>query len=194
MAITFSKTEAHWNYFLAIEGDLERLWRFIEFDERSFDCFLIEISQILLASAAEVDIVCKQICKQLNPASSANGVNRYRDEIRTVYSAIPEFKVLLPRHGLRWTPWANWCDPRGVPIWWTAYNKIKHHRVTEYPWANLNNALNAVSGLFVMVLYLYKEKAKLGEIVPPPRLMNVSEERIGGGTHWGYNFSIVHNL
>src|SRR4030042_4970590 len=104
MAIPFRKVETHWNYFLAIEGDLERLSRFIEFDERNFDCFSIEISRILLASAAEVDVVCKQICKKLNPASSANGINRYRDEIRAAYPAVLDFEVLLPRHGFSVRP------------------------------------------------------------------------------------------
>jgi hypothetical protein len=186
MAITSSKTKVHWNYLLAIERDLERLSRFVEFDERNFDCFSIEISRTLLTSAAEVDIVCKQICKKLNPASSANSINRYRNEILSAYPAIPNFEVLLPRYGLRLKPWDSWSMPRGVPKWWTAYNKIKHHRDTDYPQANLKNALNAVGGLFVMVLYLYKEKAQLGELAPPPQLLHVSEEHDGGFSFGGY--------
>ncbi len=186
MVITSSKIESHWNYLLAIEGDLERLSRFIEFDERNFDCFSIEISRILLASGAEVDVVCKQICKKLNPRSSANGINRYRNEICTAYPHIPDFEVLLPKYGLTLTPWENWNQLNSVPIWWTAYNKIKHHRDAEYHRANLKNALNAIGGLFVMVLYLYKEKAEEGELTPNPKLLYVNENRSGGvsfGTH-----------
>src|SRR4030042_1528335 len=99
MAIPFRKVEAHWNYLLAIEGDLERLSRFIEFDERNFDCFSIEISRILLASGAEVDVVCKQICKKLNPKSSADKIHHYRDEILNAYPGIPDFEILLFRYG-----------------------------------------------------------------------------------------------
>jgi hypothetical protein len=194
MAITSSKIEAHWNYLLAIEGDLERLSRFVEFDERNFDCFSIEISRILLASAAEVDVVCKQICKKLNPKSTAKGIQRYRDEILSAYPPVPDFEVLLPRYGLRLKPWSNWSGTSGVPDWWTAYNKIKHHRDTEYHQANLKNALNAVGGLFVMVLYLYKEKAELGELGPSPQLLHVSENRFRGVTHGGYAFGNVYAL
>lgn len=194
MVITSKKIEAHWNYLLAIEGDLERLSRFIEFDERNFECFSIEISRILLACGAEVDVVCKQICKELNPNSSANSINRYRDEIRAAYPAVPDFEVLLPRYGLRLKPWTNWNEPRGVPIWWTAYNKIKHHRDTEYHRANLQNALNAVGGLFIIVLYLYKEKAEEGELVPSPKVLHVSEEHFGGVSHGGYEFGIAYIL
>jgi hypothetical protein len=186
MAIKSRKIEAHWNYLLAIEDDLERLSRFIEFDEKNFDCFSIEITRILLASGAEVDVVCKQICKKLNSNSSADGINQYRKEILAAYPAIPDFEVLLPRHGLRLKPWTIWNDPNRKPIWWDAYTKIKHHRDTEYDRANLKNALNAVGGLFVMVLYLYKEKAELGELAPSPQLLHVSAEHYGGFPIGGY--------
>jgi hypothetical protein len=194
MANTSSKIEAHWNYLLAIEGDLERLSRFIEFDERNFDCFSIEISRILLASGAEVDVVCKQICKKIIQDSLAENIYHYRDEIRVVYPAIPDFEVLLPRYGLRLTPWTDWNDPNGVPIWWTAYNKIKHNRDTEYHRANLQNALNAVGGLFIMVLYLYKEKAELGELSPAPQLLHVTEKHNGGFSFGGYESGNVYVL
>jgi hypothetical protein len=194
MVITSSKIEAHWNYLLAIEGDLERLSRFIEFDEKNFDCFSIEISRILLASGAEVDVVCKQICRKLNSGSSAHNICHYRDEICAAYPHIPDFEVLLPRYGLMLTPWSNWNVSNNPPEWWSAYNKIKHHRDADYNQANLKNGLNAVCGLFIMVLYLYKEKARLGELGPSPKLLHVSEKRFRGVSHGGYELCIVYDL
>jgi hypothetical protein len=194
MVITSSKIEAHWNYLLAIEGDLERLSRFIEFDERNFDCFSVEISRILLASGAETDVVCKQICKKLNPRSSADRIYPYQNEILASYPTIPDFKVLLPRYGLTLTPWSNWNSPNNPPDWWTAYNKIKHHRDAEYHQANLRNALNGVCGLFVIVLYLYKEKAEEGELLPHTQILHVEEDRFAGITHSGYTLGICYNL
>jgi len=194
MVITSSKIESHWNYLLAIEGDLERLSRFIEFDQQNFECFSVEISRILLASGAEVDVVCKQICRKLNSGSSANSINNYRNEIWAAYPNIPDFEVLLPRYGLTLTPWSSWNVPNNPPKWWTAYNKIKHHRDAEYDKANLKNALNAVGGLFIMVLYLYKEKARLGELGPSPKLLHVSEKHFKGVTHGGYALSVVYDL
>jgi hypothetical protein len=84
--------------------------------------------------------------------------------------------------------------PNNPPKWWTAYNKIKHHRDAEYDQANLKNALNAVGGLFVMVLYLYKEKAILGEIGPSPKLLHVSAERFRGRSYGSYEPFIVYDL
>ena len=63
MGIKTTKVEAHWNYLLSIENDLEVVSRFIELHEDNFKCFSIEISRLLMAAAAEVDVVCKQICK-----------------------------------------------------------------------------------------------------------------------------------
>jgi hypothetical protein len=194
MAITSIKIESHWNYLLAIEGDLERLSRFIEFDELNFPCFSVEIARILLVSGAEVDVVCKQICRKLNSGSSANNIYHYRDEICAAYPHIPDFKVLLPRYGLTLKPWENWSQLNSVPLWWTAYNKIKHHRDAEYHQANLGNALRAVSGLFIMVLYLYKEKAKIGELGPSPKLLHVSEKRFGGRSYGSYEPCFIYDL
>ena len=66
MAITSRKIEVHWNYLLAIEKDLENLSRFVEFYDDNFKCYSIEISRLLMASAAEIDVICRQICVELD--------------------------------------------------------------------------------------------------------------------------------
>lgn len=194
MAIQTTKIDAHWNYFLSIEQDLDRLSRFIEFDEQNYDCFSLEIVRLLIAAVAEVDVVCKQICQRINPASVADNIHKYRDEIMPAYPVMSRFEVLAPRYGLRLKPWESLNQPRGVPLWWTAYNKIKHQRHTEYRRANLKNVLNAVGGLFVACLYLYKDKATLGELIPSPTILRPSEDRFGGTTYGGFEFGINYLL
>jgi len=183
MGIQTNKIEVHWNYLLALERDLNEISRYVEFDEKNFKCFSIEIARILLASGAEVDVVCKQICKKINEKSSADNINKYRNEIVPVFSEIPKFQILLPRFGLTLMPWDEWNNPSGVPFWWTAYNKTKHKRDSEYDKANLKNALNSVAGLFVMVLYLYKDKAEAAKLLPLPQLLRVTENN--GATYLG---------
>ena len=63
MGIRTQRIEQHWNYFLTIERDVDHLSRYVEFDERNFECFSIEIARVILASGAEVDVVCQQICQ-----------------------------------------------------------------------------------------------------------------------------------
>src|SRR5258708_2550068 len=154
MTIKQSEADAHWSYFLAIERDLEVVSRYIEFDRRNFECFSIELARVLLAAASEVDVVCKTLCRELpGPPKSAN-IEDYRSALAQAYPRLPTFIVTIPRFGLELKPWSEWVDG-GIPFWWTAYNKTKHERSTEYHRATLQNALNAVAALYVVQLYLY---------------------------------------
>jgi len=192
MGIHAQKVEPHWSYLLAIEHDLEVLSRFVEFDERNFGAFGIEIARLLLACGAETDVVCKQACIKLNAASKAATITAYRKALVAAYPTIPSFEVTIPRFGLSLHPWDEWRRPNGVPFWWTAYNKTKHQRHSEYQRANLKNALNAVAGLFVMVLYLYRDKATFGQLVPRPLMLRVSDAQFGGTTV-GLNHEVGEN-
>ncbi len=183
MGIRTEKIEPHWNYLLAIERELDEISRFVEFDEKNFDCFSIEIARLLLTSAAEVDVACKQVCKGINQKSKANNIHKYRNEIVAAFPGIPQFQVILPRFGLTLMSWDGWNKPDGVPFWWSAYNKIKHHRDSEYHRASLKNVLNAVAGLFVIVLHLYKDKANRGQLDPLPQLLQVDDNH-----YVGYSF------
>jgi len=186
VAIQTQASIPHWNYLLAIERDLGEISRYIEFDARNFDCFSIELSKILLSAGAETDVVCKQLCKRVDANSRAHKITHYRIELTRAFPLISNFGVKLPRFGMSLTPWDEWKNPDGVPLWWTGYNKVKHQRHTHYHSASLKNALNAVAGLFVMVLYLYKEQAELVESAPRPQLLTVDESRCGGDELRGF--------
>jgi len=194
MGIHQSVIEPHWNYLLAIERDLDTLSRYVEFDRRNFKCFSIEIARVLLAAGAETDVVCKQICKTANPTSKANNIHDYRKEVTAAFPGITKFGVQVSRFGLNLRPWDEWRKPNGVPPWWTAYNKTKHERSSEYHRANLKNALNAVAGLFVAALHLYPLKARLGELVPSPQLLRPDADHFGGVTHGGFEFGFNYVL
>jgi len=194
MAITSQKIEPHWNYLLAIENDLTELSRYVDFDERNFGCFSIQIARVLLSASAEIDVVCKQICRNIDSQSNANSIHKYRDKIVSAYPAVPQFQVVMPFFGLTLTPWDEWKNLQGIPFWWSAYNKIKHNRDTEYHQASLKNALNAVAGLFIMVLYLYKDKAEQGDLHPSLQLLRVDNSHYGGISVGGYGVAISYKL
>ena len=191
MSIKSRGIDPHWNYMLALEADLVLLSRYVEFDEKNFSCFSIEIARVLIAAGAEVDVVCKQNCKVLNPASRARTIEPYRRELCQEFPDLASFRVLIPRFGLTLTPWEEWEKQAAttweewektdhVPAWWTAHNKVKHQRATHYPSATLKHALNAVAGLFVMVLHLHSEVAAYGGLTPDPQLLRVDSEHRGG--------------
>ncbi len=194
MGITTSGIEPHWNYLLALDADLVQLSRYIDFQPDNFECFSIEMARIFLAAASEVDVVCKQVCRQINVRSKADNINQYRNEIVAAYPYIPEFAVLLPRFGLTLHPWDEWKKKGAVPIWWTSYNKVKHERAAHFNRANLKNTINSVAGLFVMVLHLYEKNAATGELAPPPQLLHVDEAHHGGVHVGGHEIGIAYNL
>jgi hypothetical protein len=198
MAIVQNQSDHHWNYLLALESDLEQLSRYVEFTERNYDCFSIEMARILMAAGAEIDVVCKQLCQQLTIGSgsttTAANIHEYRDIINSRYPKVQRFQVQLPRYGLELRPWDEWKNQNGVPFWWTGYNKTKHERHTEYHQASLKNALNAVAGLFVVTLFLYRGKAEDARLKPVPKLLKAGPEFLGGMESDGYDFAHVYRL
>jgi hypothetical protein len=178
--IVSSKSWPHWNYLLALDSDLVVLSRYVEFTPPNFECYSLEISRLLFAAASEVDVVSKVMCRQIDPQTAADGILQYRNVIRVAYPRLVDFPVTLSRFGLLLHPWEEWTKPDGVPVWWTSYNKVKHHRDTHFAHGNLKNALNAVAGLFTLVLYLYKKEAGFGELVPSPSLLDAGEGYQGG--------------
>lgn len=50
----------HWNYFLALERDLELVTRYVEFSQQNFGVYSIEFAPPFFAASAEVDVVAKQ--------------------------------------------------------------------------------------------------------------------------------------
>lgn len=174
MTIEEKRTPHHWNYFLALEDDLLRLARYVEPTEANFSTYSIELARLLSAAAAEVDVVAKQLCKKINGKSKANSIGAYMNEITVSHNDFASATVFIPKHGLVLHPWINWRDA-SVPVWWTANNKIKHHRHTHFEHANLKNALNAICGLFIMLLYFYEEEGRQAQLNPDPVLLRPGE-------------------
>ncbi len=180
MAIAKAATEPHWNYFLALDADLATLARYIEFDHRNYDCFSLELARVLMAASAECDVVAKQLAVLVDPKSKADSIDGYRDTIAPRKPSIATFEITIPRYGLTLHPWDEWSRKKGIPLWWTANNKVKHQRHLHFHLATLKNALNAVAGLFVLLLYLYETRAKDGTLVPTPNLVRVADRYIDG--------------
>ena len=157
MTIRAENSLIHWNYFLALESDLASISRYIEFDEKNFDTFSIELARLLLASASEVDVIAKGICEFLDPKARPQGIFDYQ---KIIIGSLPEFAdetVFLPRYNLKFQPWTDWR--KGAhPTWWTSYNKVKHHRGDRFNEANLRNTLHSMGGLLISMFYYYKLK------------------------------------
>lgn len=186
MGIAESPTPKHWNYFLSIEDDVVQMSRYLEPTEHNFDAYSVELARILFAAASEVDVVSKRLCVKVNQESEASNITGYKKEILNACPDIVAAVVEIPRYGLTLTPWDPWKG-KDNPLWWKAYNNVKHHRDTHFEEASLKNALNAVAGLFVLLLYFYDDEALRGQLNPDPRLFRAGHpfvtDRLAWGTH-----------
>lgn len=179
MAIHHTKSLLHYNYFLALDADVENLSRFIEFNPDNYDAYSIEMARLMIAAASEVDVVAKLICKKVNQSSKAENINQYKGVIKKAFPQLCEIKVLMPRYNLTLEPWINWKSNK-TPEWWHYYNKVKHQRDKYFEQANLKNTLNAVAGLYVTVLHFYRHEANNAMLIPLPRLFRLEEKYEGG--------------
>ena len=168
MVVEVSKSFIHWNYFLAIESDLENLSRYIEFIDANFNTYSIELAHLLLASSSESDVVLKELCALLCPDEKRENINDYRKIIK---SNVPEFineSIYIKRYGVSVKPWDNWNGDNN-PDWWASYNNVKHERNQYFDQANLRYTISSVGGLLVTCYYYYKKlfEKESGAILEP---------------------------
>lgn len=156
MGIQVNGSYVHWNYLVALEQDLAKVSRFIEFSEANFDTYSIELAHLLLAASSEVDVVLKALCNLKNPEIDHKNINQYRSTVKEHLPNMVAEKCFIYRYGLELEPWSNWVGDEN-PMWWRSYNKVKHQRNDHFDKANLKNTLNALAALSVAVLYYYKE-------------------------------------
>lgn len=165
---------SYWQYFLAIEADFAATARYVEICEDNFKTYSVEYAKHLLASASEIDVLCKILCKKLDPNASRGSISEYRACIATETSLHTE-KVLVRRYNIELKPWEAWS--RGSnPNWWSSYNKVKHQRDQHYSEANLENSLNSVAALFALVLYVHKAEQSDAQLEPLPQLLGRERE------------------
>ena len=193
MGILQSTSLSNWNYFLAIERDLEVLSRYVEFTSNNYNTYSLEIVRILFAACSEIDVILKAICNNESPSTRCKNIIEYKEVVKSKLPNMIEFEVTLPRWGMNIIPWEEW-EFQDVPSWWTAYNKVKHYRNEEFHRANLFYTLKSVAALYVSVLYLYHSEAKEGTLLPSPSLFRPSNANFAGSTFNDYEFGLRYNL
>jgi len=163
----------HWNYFLALDADAERLSRYVEFTKDNFESYSIEMARLILTAASEADVVAKLLCDRIDPSKKAKRIDKYRSILNTALPKIKGMKVLIPRYGLELVPWENW-EKNETPNWWLDYNAVKHERNVSFQKANLENTINSIAGLFCLLMYYYAEEVNSGNLIPDPTLFTPS--------------------
>jgi hypothetical protein len=171
----------YWQYFLAIEDDLLKSSRYVEFVPENFHVHSIEFARILISSSSEIDVIAKELCQLLSSKSKCEDMVDYKTIILKHYPLFLTMEMNIPRFSLNSKPWDAWV--RGEKLdWWKAYNEVKHERSKHYGKATLGNAMDSVAALFSLLLYFYRQLCNLDGtfrveyfLNPPPQLFASSK-------------------
>jgi hypothetical protein len=149
-----------WQYYLSLEEDIDRLFRYIEPSEDNFITYSVELTRLYLAICSELDIILKAYCKLLDDGSKASRINEYAELINASNKDICTESVNLQRGRLSMTPFADW-EKTITPKWWKKHNGVKHNRDINFRDANLGNVLNSFAGLYLLNLHYYHELSSI---------------------------------
>jgi len=157
----------HWKYILALDEDFGRLSRFIEPCQENFNSYSLEIARILMAATQECDVILKELCS-ISGHSECKNEQNYRECLNNLYPSIAGIKISCPRFQLEFVPFSNWASDL-TPAWWSANNKVKHHRNQHYAQACLRNVMESISGLLVANIFLLKDAENKIWLSPEPK-------------------------
>lgn len=157
----------HWEYYIALEENLLRSSRFVEFCEDNMSVHSTEFTILLLALGSEVDVIAKGFSRVLSPEKAPEGMKEYRHSILGAYPGFWKSEVAMPRFGLQIQPFITW-EEDVVLRWWDSYNGVKHHRGERHKEGNLKNVVDATAGLFILLLYYYRQLYTASAALDPP--------------------------
>jgi hypothetical protein len=161
----------HWQRFLSLESEFNATIEFVDLRSENHRTFSNAFVRILLTVSSEVDVLLKVLCSQVRPTASARNINDYRDIVTAEFLNFCSMRVAIPRYGLSLQPWIGW-NLGPSPTWWQAYNKVKHERNAHYSLANQEMAINALAGLFCVILYCHQQALYANRLFPKPILLN----------------------
>jgi hypothetical protein len=181
-----SHQNTRWNYFLALERDLETISRYIELNQENYSAYSIELARLLMAACAELDVLFKDLCWHCNVDSEPSNISHYTEILFKKYPELNHTTLVCPRYGLIFKPFSDWSKSSS-PSWWAANNKVKHKRDTYFHLANLGNCLDAIAALFwvnVQSNYQmhYHYARSLDDHVNPPDLTHTFKTLVPSAT------------
>lgn len=169
----FEKT--FWNYYLELERNYLEIEHLIPFDEVNYYTFSYKYMGLLGSICSEIDVLFKMYIKlkeyTVDLDQNNEPIYNIDQYLKFIESQVPNFKsqeitCYNPRfYNEKVFPFNTWSISN-PPKWWTVGNKLKHDKEKvidgkkAYKYANQIFVLNALSALFQLNLYIYKEFKK----------------------------------
>ena len=143
--------------FLLLRDDIRQLTAYVEPTDDNLSVYSHRLYEILLRASTEFESLCREQLASTGyskPTHDQN-INDYRTLEASLHLEACSVGVHLWRPTPRYVkPFLDWSTATPPLHWYDAYNQVKHNRNTNFPRANLGNALSAVAGLFVILCRL----------------------------------------
>lgn len=139
--------------------DLYEIFNYVEPNDTNLSTFSHRIYELLLRAATEFESNCKGVLDANGYVAAGNMNITDYFKIASV-QRLSEYKVTFDRWAQphEFQPFAAWNTATYAPLpWYQGYNHVKHNRFTNFDEANIDNLMNAVSGLLCIL------HAQLGE-------------------------------
>ena len=133
-------------YYNILQSDVLNIFNYIELDKNNLSTFSLKNYQILTNICIEVENNLKGIIKA-NIYSKKHHLTMNDYKKLEKYLKLSEYEVEIK--GIRLRPFCDFNSKE--PIWYSAYNDIKHNRTSEIKKATLENVINALAGLYVLI-------------------------------------------
>jgi hypothetical protein len=169
-----ANNEMFFKYFLVLDQDVFATSRYVEFSKNNFNTFSLEYLRLLVSICAEFEIVCKRLCASIKHEGDFEraDMDYLTQTILDRFPKIAELEIGIPQLGENILPFKGWGqsykneegEKLRSPSWWMDYNHVKHGRDQNFKKSNLKNVLHSLAGLYGILIYLYRNESKNGEI------------------------------
>lgn len=141
------------HFFIALEKELESSFNYIEPDKANLSCYGAKFVTLLNTIGIEFESLTKTLIKFKRPDANVGNIGEIKQNLLEIFPEICTNEVEITRLNELRTPFKEWDS--GVKLcWWDDFTNIKHNRIKNYPRANLETILDAMSSLVVIILYL----------------------------------------
>lgn len=140
--------------FHILSSDLIKLLDYVEPSDQNISTYSHKVYELILRASTEFESNCKLILESNGFQPSRN--LKIKDYFKINEACkLNEYEVIFNAWSpapLNLKPFSVWNTNIFTPLtWYQNYNKVKHHRDSEFSLANIENLMNSISAVFVLL-------------------------------------------
>lgn len=163
----------YWTHYIMLEEEVMKTTDYVSINRVNFETFSVRYFMLFEMICSEVDALCKGLIKEFDLPLDEERMDCYAAPICEKYPDFTKRKIRCIGHDIELNPWNKWGDSYNsnakkrisTPNWWKDYNACKHDRTAtrtgktkaNYMYANQKNVLCALSALYQLNMYCFRE-------------------------------------